>query len=262
MRKLLYLFFLLLFLPAACATDLSMNKRKMEDKRNIAGAHIGQRNYTEALRELLEAEKLYAADPYLQNDLGFVYMEREKPDLAIQHFKRAVTLKADYSEAKNNLGVAYLKNGQWDEAIACFKELSENLLYATPQNSLVNMGLAYYHKKDFDLAEKYYKRVIGLYDDGLNKDAAYVKALHGLGLTCMATGRSHDATVVLEKAVQTAPRIAEIYFDLGRAYTMAREYPKAVNAYKKVIELVPDRSLSLEAAMALERIEKQTRNPR
>ena len=262
MRKLLYLFFLLLFLPAACATDLSMNKRKMEDKRNIAGAHIGQRNYTEALRELLEAEKLYADDPYLQNDLGFVYMEREKPDLAIQHFKRALALKADYSEAKNNLGVAYLKNEQWDEAIACFKALFENLLYATPQNPLVNMGLAYYNKKDFVQSENYYKKALGLYNDGLKKDAAYIKALHGLGLTHMAVGRSREALVMLEKAVQEAPRIAELYFDLGRAYTLTREYPKAVKAYNKVIELIPDRTLALEAKMAIEKIKNLTGNPR
>jgi len=254
-------FLLLIFLLAACATDLKMQKRKAEDKRNIAGAYIGQKNYTEALRELLDAEKLYADDPFLQNDLGFVYMEKEKPDLAIQHFKKALALKSDYSPAKNNLGVAYIKNEQWDEAITCFKELSENLLYTTPQNPLVNMGLAYYHKKDFAQSEKYYRRALGLYDDGLNKDVAYINALHGLGLNCMATGRSREAVAMLEKAVQFAPRIAELFFDLGRAYTMAQEYPKAVKAYNKVVELIPDRFLAREAARAAEEI-KRTHKPK
>lgn len=200
-------FLFLIFLLTACATDLKMQKRMAEDKRKIAGAYIGQKNYTEALRELLKAEKLYADDPDLQHDLGFVYMQKEKPDLAIQHFKRALALKSDYSAAKNNLGVAYLKNEQWDEAITCFKELFENMLYTTPQNPLVNTGQAYYHKKDFVQSEKYYKRALGLYDDGLNKDATYIKALHGLSLTCMATGRSREAVVLLEKAVQFAPEL-------------------------------------------------------
>jgi type IV pilus assembly protein PilF len=257
MKKIFYIFFLLVFLLTACAADLAMRKRKVEDKRNIAAAYIGQRNYTEALRVLLEAEKLYSDDPYLQNDLGFVYMEKEKPDLAIQHFKRALALKSDYSAAKNNLGVAYMKNEQWDEAITCFKALIENLLYTTPQNPLVNMGLAYYHKKDFAESEKYYKKALGLYDDGLNKDAAYIKTLHGLGMVCMATGRSREAVAMLEKAVQFAPRIPELFFDLGRAYTMAQDYPKAVKAYNKVVELIPDQSLTLEATRAAEEI-KQT----
>ena len=256
MKRVCSLFFLLVFLLAACTTDLALQKRKAEDKRNIAGAYIGQKNYTEALRELLEAEKLYADDPYLQNDLGLVYMEKEKPDLAIQHLERALALKPDYADAKNNLGVAYIKNEQWDEAITCFKGISENLLYITPQNPLVNMGLAYYHKKDFDQAEKYYKRALGLYDDGLNRDVAYVKALHGLGLTYMATRRNREAVVLLEKAVQFAPRVADLFFDLGRAYTLTQEYPKAVKAYQKVVELVPDRTLALEAAAAAEEIQR------
>ncbi|MDF1590897.1 MAG: tetratricopeptide repeat protein [Desulfobacterales bacterium] len=227
-----------------------------EDKRNIAGAYIGQKNYTEALRELLEAEKLYADDPFLQNDLGFVYMEKEKPGQAIQHFKRALALKSDYSAAKNNLGVAYMKNEQWEEAIDCFKDLIENLLYTTPQNPLVNMGLAYYHKKDYAQSEKYYNRALALFDDGLNKDAVYIKTLHGLGLNYMATGRSREAIAILEKTVQFAPRIGELHFDLGRAYTLAKEYPKAVKAYNKVIELIPDRSLAREAAKAAEEIKR------
>lgn len=257
MKRGFYTFFLLFFLLAACAADLAMQKRKAEDKRNIAGAYISQKNYTEALRELLEAEKHYADDPYLQNDLGYVYMEKEKPNLAIQHFKRALALKPDYSEAKNNLGVAYIKNEQWDDAIACFKELSENLLYLTPQNPLFNLGWAYYQKKDFVQSEQYYKKALGLYDGGQNKDAVYVKALHGLGLTHMETGRNREAIAVLEKAVQFAPRIAELFFDLGRAYRLNQDYPKAVRSYNKVIELVPDRSLSREAAKAAEEI-KQT----
>jgi len=241
---------LLVFILVACAADREMNKRKAEDKRNIAGAYIGQKKYTEALRELLEAEKLFSDDPLLQNDLGLVYLEKERPDLAVQHFKKALDLKPDYSAAKNNLGVAYLKNEQWDEAITCFKELSENLLYTTPQNPLVNMGLSYYHKKEFDQSEKYYKKALGLYDDGLKKDVAYIKALHGLGLNYMVTGRTREAVVMLEKAVQFEPRIAELHFDLGRAYTLVQDYPKAVRAYNKVIELVPERLIAREAAVA------------
>lgn len=256
MKRVCCSFFLLLFLLTACTTDLKMQKRLAEDKRNIAGAYIGQKNYTQALKELLEAEELYADDPYLQNDLGFVYMEKEKPDLAIQHFKKALSLKSDYSAAKNNLGVAYMKNEQWDEAIACFKELSENLLYTTPQNPLFNLGWAYFQKKDYNQSEKYYKRTLGLYDDGLNKDVVYIKVLHGLGLNYMETNRSREAVVLLEKAVQFAPRVAELFFDLGRAYTLAQEYPKALKAYNKVIELIPDRSLAREATVAAEEIKR------
>jgi len=243
-------FLVLIFLLTACAANVETQKRLVEDKRNVAGAYIGQKNYTAALRELLEAEKIYSDDPYLQHDLGFVYMQKERSDLAIEHFKKALALKPDYSAARNNLGVAYLKSGQWDQAIACFKELSENLLYTTPQNPLVNLGRAYYQKREFTQSENYYNRALKLYDEGLRKDATYVMALHGLSLTCLATDRSQKAVLLLERAVRLAPRVADLYFDLGRAYAMAGEFSKAVRAYDKVVELIPGRSMALEAASA------------
>ncbi len=250
MKKVLTATFALFFFLTACAADLEMQKRRMEDKRNIAGAYITNNKYSEALRELLEAEKIYANDPYLQNDLGFIYMQREKLDLAVQHFQKALALKSDYSVAKNNLGVAYIKNEQWDQAIACFKDLTENLLYATPQYPLVNLGLVYYHKKDFAESEKYYQKALKLYGEGLEKDDAYIKTLHGLGLNAIETGRNQEAVLMLEKAVQTAPRVPELHFDLARAYALDRNYSKALQSYNKVCELAPDRPIAREAFRA------------
>lgn len=249
----------LFFALAACSANLAAQKRRAEDRRNIAAAYMKQGNYTEALRELLAAEKLYADDPDLQNDLGFAYMEKDRPELAIAHFKKALELKPDYSSARNNLGVAYLRNKQWDEAIACFKKLSQNLLYTTPQNALVNLGLAYYHKQDLAQAESYYQKALSLYEEGISKDATYVKALHGLGLTYMAMGRGQDAVAALEKAVRVAPRIAELFFALGQAYTLAQEYSNALQAYNKVVELVPDRALANEALAAAEKLKTKNR---
>lgn len=254
MKKGCCFIFLLICVLVACSANKEMRKRKAEDRRNVAAAYIGQKNFTEALRELLEAQKLYADDPYLQSDLGFVYIQKEKFDLAIRHFKKALELKPDFSSAKNNLGVAYLKNENWDAAILCFKELTQNLLYTTPQNPLANLGLAYYHKGDYSQAEAYYRRALKLYVEGLNKDGTYVRALHGLGLTYIAMGRGPEAVVTLEKAAEFAPRIPELFLGLGQAYTLVQDYDKALRAYNKVVELVPEHSLAKDAIKASENI--------
>ena len=52
-------------------------------------------NYTAALGELLKAERLNPDDPILHNDLGLAYMAKEKIDLAVVHFEKAVQLKPD-----------------------------------------------------------------------------------------------------------------------------------------------------------------------
>ena len=176
----------------------------------------------------------------------------EKIDLAINHFKKAVKIKPDYAPAKNNLGTAYLAKKKWDNAIACFKGIIGELLYATPHYPLSNLGFAYYNKKEYRLAEKYYQ-------DALKIEPRFAIALRGLGKTYIAMGKIPEAVAVFEKAVKNSPRFAEIYFDLADAYRITNDYKKALDAYKKVIELAPDSPLAVEARKEAEKI-KELRN--
>ena len=188
----------LAFFLVSCAPNLELIKRQEEALRNLGEAYIREGDYTKALRKLLEAEKLYAEDPHLQYDLGLVYMAKEKPNKAIEHFKKAVEIKPDYTPAKNSLGVAYLAQKKWDDAIVCFKEITGDLLYATPHYPLSNLGFAYYNKKKYRLAEKYYQ-------DALKIEPKFVIALRGLGLTYLKMGRISEAVTTLEKVIELAP---------------------------------------------------------
>ena len=188
----------LVFFLASCAANLEVRKNQEEALRNLGEAYIREGDYTKALRKLLEAEKLYAEDPHLQYDLGLVYMAKEKPNKAIEHFKKAVEIKPDYTPAKNSLGVAYLAQKKWDDAIVCFKEITGDLLYATPHYPLSNLGFAYYNKKKYRLAEKYYQ-------DALKIEPKFVIALRGLGLTYLKMGRISEAVTTLEKVIELAP---------------------------------------------------------
>jgi len=255
MKRTACIWLLLIIFIAACSANRELQRRQAEDKRNVGEAHLRHGNYTLALRELLSAEKLDPENADIQNDLGFAYMQRDKLDLAIQHFERALDLKPDFPVAKNNLGVTYMKKKEWDAAIAIFKDLSQNLLYATPQNPMVNLGWIYYNKKEFSVSENYYKEAIQLYREGLAKDLTYIQALRGLSLTYMAMGRYKEAVDPLELAVKDAPRAPQLFFDLGEAYTLSREMDKALRAYQKVIELAPDSDLAERAQREAAKLE-------
>lgn len=255
MKKIGWVVLISTCLIVSCAGNQKMRRQKAEASRKLAGAYISQGNYTLALRELLKAEQVFADDPILQNDLGFVYMQKNSLDLSVKHFKKALKLKPDFPSAKNNLGTAYLKKSEWDAAIACFKPLTENLVYTTPQKPLVNLGWAYYNKKEFQLSEKYYKDALILYREGLVKDLDYILALRGLSLTYMATERYSEAVSHLEQAVKDAPRAAQLFFDLGEAYTLTRNFNKARQAYRKVFELVPESVLAQKAKREVQKIE-------
>ena len=222
-------------------------------KREIAWRDLGKQyylagDYTTALKYLLDAENLYPNDHILQNYLGQVYLAKGKPDLAVKHFKNALTLKSDYAVAKNNLGVAYLEEEKWDDAIAVFKEVTSDLLYATPHYPLSNIGFAYYKKKNFKESEKYYL-------DALALESNFPPALRGLGRTYVAMGKGAEAVAALSAATDLYPEFAEAYYDLGEAYVLLKNIPKAKAAYERVVQLKPASPEAQEAKRALVKLQ-------
>jgi tetratricopeptide (TPR) repeat protein len=240
-------FVVFIFGLASCA-DIELKKQE-EAIRGVGEAYLIQGDYTAALNELLKAEKMYANDPHLHNDLGLVYRAKDKLPLAIEHFKKAIDLKPDYAPARNNLGEAYLAMKSWDSAIICFKEVSRDLLYATPHYPLSNLGWAYYNKKEFALAEQFYR-------EALKIDPNYPIALRGLGLNYLAIGKPRDAVNLFEKAAKYS-RFPELFYDLAGTYAILKEYNKAVSFYKKVIGIAPESQLAIEARNEIARIQKE-----
>lgn len=225
--------------------ELSITTRELGEKYMLEG------NYPKAINELNKAIELNPKDYIAQYDLGLSFRARAKNtnnptsksnfiELAVKHYKTALDINPDYSIARNNLGNAYMDQGKYDEAIECYKAVTKDLVYTTPYYPLSNLGWAYYNKKEFGLAEKYYL-------DALNLQPRFLLAMLGLGRTYIAMGRISDATGVLEKAAEIYPQTPEIYLDLAKAYQAAKNNKNALAAYQKVIELAPKSLLAYKA---------------
>ncbi|WP_410268400.1 tetratricopeptide repeat protein, partial [Desulfosalsimonas sp.] len=102
---------------------------------------------------------------------------------------------------------------QWDKAAECFEQVADDLLYTTPFYPLTNLGYIYYQTGEYEKAEKYYNEALDLEYD-------FPKALHGLGQVYMATGDINKAVRYLERAKEKAPKSARICMDLGRLWRL------------------------------------------
>ena len=241
------LFAMLLF--SACATTRvsPQDKKRADAARNLGEAHLREKNYTPALGELLKAEKLNADDPILHNDLGLVYMAKERSDLAVVHFEKAVQLNPDYSLAKNNLGSAYLVRKEWDKAIPILDEVTGDMLYATPQYPLANLGWAYYNKREYDKALKYLKEALELKPD-------FFVAQLNLGRTYLAIGRLNNARSLFEEAAKSNPKDPALLLEMGKTYRLLGDYNNARLALKGTIEYAEDSDLAVEASEELKKL--------
>jgi len=250
-RRTLVLSLLYFVLACAPSSETLKNEELAISARNLGEKYMFERDYPKAIKELTNAARLNPKDPITQNYLGLSFRARASSThnptskqnylhLAEKHYKKALDLDPNYSQARNNLGNVYIDQQKWDEAIVCYKTVTKDLVYTTPYFPLSNLGWAYYNKKEYGLAEKYYL-------DALNLEPRFLLAMLGLGRTYTALGRTADATGVLEKAAEVYPQTPEVYMDLADAYKASKNYRKAMDSYRKVIELAPNTVLAYKA---------------
>lgn len=121
---------------------------------------IQQENYPVALQELLVSQNLDPKNPDTQAYLGFVYFMRERKDLAEKHFKNAVDLNPNFSDAKNNLARVYIETSRLKEAEILLKQILVDYTYTDFQRAYFNYGLLEFTRKNYRASLDYFTKAI------------------------------------------------------------------------------------------------------
>ena len=232
-----------------CVSDAELKEKAMGHIR-IGTAHIQAGQYTPALKELLEAEKLTPNDPTVHYYLGIAYERKGFVDDALKEFQKAIALKPDYSEAHNFLGTIYLARGNYDEAIASFNKALLNPLYETPSVPLYNMGRAYKAKGDL-------KGAYASFSEAIRKEPSshLMFALElNLGVIDYQEASYQEAEKHLARSVQLASNLAETHYWLGMTQMQLRKRKEAAESFKKVIQLAPESDWAVKSRENLKRL--------
>ena len=203
-------------------------------------SYLGERNYTAALIDLTEAEKLDPDNPDVLYHLGMAYMGKKRPDLAEAKLQRAIMLKSNYSVARNDLGVAYLELKRWDNAIQQFKIVKDDLFYDNSENATVNLGLAYLGKGDYKKALNELRPVAAG-----NPHNPMVRL--SLGRVLFAMDKSEQAINEYKKAIEIYGDYGAAYYYLGQAQLKLNNLDAARAAFKNAVKLIPDTELGRAA---------------
>jgi len=193
--------FILFMFMTTCATT------KSSDKAQEATAHykIGYSYYTEgkfqqAYIEFQKALDINPKDKEVLNAVGILHLiQFEDFEKAIEYFKKALKVDKNYSQARNNLGLAYEKTGRIDEAIASYKKALTNPLYPNPEYAYNNLGRIYYRAGQYDKA-------IDSFTSALRRVNDYAPSFYFLALCYNAKGYYGDAATALMRAIDLDPR--------------------------------------------------------
>jgi Flp pilus assembly protein TadD len=230
-----FLWLLIIVSLAGCANQARLQELAANHIR-IGTAYIGTGQYSGALRELQEAEKLTPDDPRVHYLLGIAYYRRGLSDRAIVEFKRAIELKPDDSMVHNDLGVLYLERGRWDDAIASFTQALANVLYETPATALYNLGRAYFEKKMYDPALKVLQDALA--SEPYTSLTPLIEM--NMGMVWFAKGDTEEAIRHFLKSIELAPPLVESHYRLGLCYRKIGRNEDAVTAFQTAVKLGPD----------------------
>lgn len=139
----------------------------------------------------------YSPDSYRpHNEIGIIYLQQGKYDLAIKELQKAIELNKRFELAYDNLGMAYDHKGDFENAIPQYKKAIElNPLNPKTYN---NLGNAYNKLNQFDQAIK-------AYEEALKLNPHYKAVYNNLGVIYYKKGIYEEAKKYWGKALEIDP---------------------------------------------------------
>lgn len=247
--KLLILFGVLFV--AGCTTAGSRDAERAGLLLRLGTSQIEAGDYPKALRSLLEAEKLDASNPSIQNNLGMVYFLRERLDLAEKHVSQAIRLKPDFSDAKNNLGRIYIEQGRPEVAVPLLQAVLKDLTYERPAKATLNLGIAYFKMQKFNEARSFFNKTLSFGRDNCLAQSYLGRSFYE-SKDFQKASESLDLAVGFCKAMQ----FDEPHYYSALSYYQLGERKKAEARLEEVTKMYSQGKYSAQAKSMLETIRK------
>ena len=181
-----------------------------------------------------EAEELAAQANKLQyNTAGTAALRAKDYPTAIEAFTKVLELEPDNGNAALQLGQAYYRNNQFDEAVVALTTAQEN---GQGSNATKLLSQVYLKKGQTDIKAKSYETAI----ENCMKSNEYVESANAYKLAASAAqklNKNKDVVVYYEKYLELSPNAKDF---AGVAYTIAvlsqqeGDKAKAKEYYEKI----------------------------
>jgi Tfp pilus assembly protein PilF len=178
--------------------------------------------------------------------LGLAYFKRDDLDLAIERFRKALSITPDKTEIHNNLGLIYLKKGDFAKAREEFQICLNDPTYGRVHVAEFNIGALEEAEGRVDKAEAIWLKVI----NSNQMPEAYFR----VGQLALSRGDLKKAINYLSSATRLSPNYADAFYALARAYEAIGDNDEAAEAYGQVIRLSPNTPRAMEAQSRARRL--------
>jgi Tfp pilus assembly protein PilF len=191
---------LIFLIAVGCASTRTEDRIKQATAHYQLGlSYLNDNNIQPAYVEFQKALEFNPNDKEALNALGLINLLKfEDYPKAIDYFTRAVKIDGNYSDAVNNLGVAYEKSGKFREAVDAYQRALSSPVYRNAEKAFNNLGRAYYRMKK-------YAEAVDAYKESLRRFSDFHPPYYGLALCYNAVGRYDSAATSLKRAIELDP---------------------------------------------------------
>jgi serine/threonine-protein kinase len=175
---------------------------------------------------LTAAQNRHPKDFWLNLHLGNTLRDAA-PAEAVGYYRAALALRQE-SAVYNNLGHAYVRLGQLDQAIAAYQAaLHYN---RNDYRSHYLLGVAYAKQKQWGQAIPAYRQALSLRED-------FTFAHYELGIALEALGQLDEAILAFREAIRCNKKHGDAHNRLGLAYLKKGQPEQAIAVYQQAIDI-------------------------
>lgn len=194
--------------------------------------NIGKRE--EALMLIEEYIRKYPEDSCGWTEKGKIFFELKLFQEAEQSFLRSIEIFPYGSPVWNNLGLIYSRFKRYDDAFVAFHRALE--FDVGNSGALMNLAGTYLLAKQYSSSAEAYSKAIIKYPQ---KETLIFNAANDAVLM-MKEGAVNEAILVLEELTKASPRKVNSWHNLALCYWHNKDLSKAIECFKKVIEISPN----------------------
>jgi Tfp pilus assembly protein PilF len=203
--------------------------------------------YGEAEKLLLEVVNEAPGYANLHNMLGVIYSHNNQFRKAIYHFKKALNINPQYTEAQLNLAIILADTGAYDQAQSEFGKASQRERETRFElssgvriklaNAHIDLGKAYQELGLHEQASEEYQKAIQLCPD-------FADVRNRLGVTYRERGLFDQAEASFREALRINPHYADVYTNLGVLFFRRGDIGSAVQSWEEALRINPQNKVA------------------
>jgi Tfp pilus assembly protein PilF len=200
-----------------------------------------KKDYEGAAREFEKSINLLPTSAYTPDATKYLsqtYLKLEKPDKAIEAYKRCIELNRDRDDLLLDLGNLYYAEERYEEALTQYKEAVR--VNPSASTNHYSLGQGYLKLEKFSKAEIEFRTVLRM-----EPNSSYGN--YGLGLTYSKYGKFEKAIEHFEVAIRKDAEFYDAYAEIGYAYADMGEMEEG----QKMVDFLEDKDVVLAETLSL-----------